>query len=210
MPFTLQEFAKKRPYLFHLTDRSHREPLRQQLRLYPASDLFEKAGQTEWTRQRRRDHVEIVVDRRKLKIRDQAPLHEGNMELGGGWTFARFLAHLNRRVFFWPGRKDGLPIPHGIRHFERYSEEAPCILRLRSERLFTLNHSLNPEFCRYNSGSPRWTYGKPSPRGPETFVTCAKTPFNAVDVVEVTFTSPVRLPEEIEVGNSPSGPWSSL
>lgn len=210
MPFTLEKFASLRPYLFHLTDRENLSLLRGSCALLPASDLFELAKESNWTRQKRRQHVEVVVNGHRVRVRDQAPLHEGNMALSSGWTFADFIANLNQRVFFWPGKRDGSPIAYGVRHYERYADERPVILRIPSASLFASNSTLPPEFCRYNSGSPRWTYGHASPRGVNTFVSCDIADFAAAQVVEVTFPGNVELPQPIQISDSYDGPWETL
>ena len=131
------------------------------------------------------------------------------MELSSGWTFERFVAHLNSRVFFWPGTTAG-PIAYGVRHFKRYVDEKPVLLRVLLVDLVAVNSATSPEFCRFNSGSPRWTRGVPSPRGPETFVRAGHARFRAAQVVEVTFPGRVVLPWNAEVGPSPQGPWRPL
>ena len=124
-------------------------------------------------------------------LRDQAPLREGNAALDGGWTFADLVEDLNGRVFFWPGT-ERRPIPDGQRHFERYADESIAVLMVDTTALFAANGGAT--FCRYNSGSPRWSGGRPSPRGPGTFVAAADAPFTAGQVVEVTFRNTVVLP----------------
>jgi hypothetical protein len=143
-------------------------------------------------------------------VRDQKPLHTGNTGLMGGWDFEQLLSHLNGRVFFWPGSAKGRPIPYGERHFQRYADESPIILRLATTDLLSLNPHVPPEFCRYNSGSPRCTQGLPSPRGPETFVTCEHANFRPASVVEVTFPGVVRIPSSAQLGDSTGGPWRPL
>ena|SRR5712691_7943752 len=98
-----------------------------------------------------------------IVVRDQAPLHEGNLSLPRGYTFEDFIESLNGRIFFWPGSAAG-PIPHGIRHFERYEQECPVILRVEFQSLLHANPGAEPLYCRYNSGSPRCSNGKKSPR----------------------------------------------
>lgn len=209
MPFTPDEFALRRPYLFHLTDRGNLRFLKHMPRLLPAGTLLEKAGRADWIRRKRDHHVDVVVDGISMRIRDQAPLHKGNMQLGDGWSFEDFVARLNGRVFFWPGTAVGAVIANGARHFARYAHEAPVVLRAKTADLFARN-DVPPEFCRYNSGSPRWTRGSASPRGETTFVGGADAPYGVPQVVEVTFPAAVELPNTIEVADSPAGPWTSL
>lgn len=210
MAFTLPQFESARPYLFHLTAREHLGALTDARQLVPASLMLEAANAARWHREKRRNHVRIRVSGRDIDLRDQKPLHQGNVALAAGWTFEDLLAHLNRRVFFWPGRSSGQPIAYGVRHFERYASERPAILRVCTTDLFTLNQHVVPEFCKYNSGSPRCTNGRPSPRGPDTFLPCDEAPFTAGSVVEVTFPAPIRLPDSTQVGDSINGPWRLL
>src|SRR5687767_6744778 len=96
------------------------------------------AGRTSAVAQRRRDHFVVNVDGEAVHIRDQAPLHRGNVRLEGGWSFDDLVRAINGRVFFWPGTERG-PINYGIRHFERYETEQPAILRVSAEELVALN-----------------------------------------------------------------------
>ena len=107
---------------------------------------------------------------------------------------ADLLDALDARVIFWPGTSEG-PRDHGRRHFERYRQELPVTLRSATSRLFLANAGLEPAFCAYNSGSPRFSGGRPSPRGPDTFVTASRFPRPAADVVELSFDEGVSLPQ---------------
>jgi hypothetical protein len=118
------------------------------------------------------------------------------------------LCQLNERVFFWPGGPD--ISDYGQRHFERYRAEKPVILRVPTSDLFEANPESVPEFCRFNSGSPRCTKGLGSPRGPSTFIQGTTADFSPGNVVEVTFLESVLLPHSTKVGDSPDGPWREL
>ncbi len=209
MPFDSEAFAARRPYLFHLTARSNVARIRSTRRLHSMVVLAREAGREDLLNVRRREHVRLSVQGKAVHIRDQAPLHENNMSLDDGWTFAQFVRHLNERVFFWPGGASG-PIAHGLRHFGRYREERPVLLRIPTDGLFTANRGARPLYCRYNSGSPRWSRGVASPRGSATFVPAGQAPFSPANVVEVAFMRGVSLPDGSELGNSPSGPWRRL
>jgi uncharacterized protein DUF7002 len=210
MAFTLSNFAALRPYLFHLTASSHVQHLAQSRTILPTSDLLQQANQPQWLRQKRREHLNLVCQGVSIVIRDQKPLHAGNTALEGRWRFEDLIECLNGRVFFWPGTAAGQPIDYGLRHFERYEDEAPAILRVPTSDLFRANPGIQPEFCRFNSGSPRCTQGNRSPRGPDTFQACGQTTYGRSAVVEVTFPGPVRLPATTYVTRSPSGPWTVL
>jgi len=170
---------------------------------------MEQAGRLDLLHERRSAHQTIGVTGRSILLRDQAPLHRGNMELPSGYSFERFVESLNRRVFFWPGTEEQ-PISYGVRHFRRYENENPVILRTCSDSLHRRNPQAVPLFCRYNSGSPRCSRGKKSPRGPDTFVPAQEFDGTAADVAEVTFTEEIFLPDDTEMGRQPKGPWHPL
>ena len=183
--------------------------MRNERSIEPASTLLRAAGKDELIRTRRRNHEPVRVGKDVIYVRDQAPLHEGNMRLPGGYSFAAFIENLNSRVFFWPGTASG-PISYGIRHFERYETERPVIVRVSSRDLFDANQDVEPELCKYNSGSPRCSFGQKSPRGPNTFVDAPRFDGTPSNVVEVTFRSRIKLPISAQIGSSPSGPWQAL
>lgn len=209
MPFTLDALARLRPFLFHLTARENLPRIRRLGRIDSAARLAKLAGREDVLTARRRNHEPIIVDGETVLLRDQAPLHAGNMQLDDGWSFEQFVRHINDRVFFWPGGVAG-PISYGVRHFERYADESPAILRVPTAAMFAANPDGTPMFCRYNSGSPRWSRGIAAPRGSSTFVGSADAHFSAAQVVEVTVPGSLILPEGVSVGDTPSGPWVPL
>lgn len=206
MPISQASLVKLRPYLFHLTATGNVERILRHRRIESAIALLGAAGRRDLARQRRRAHVHVEVDGVRIQLRDQAPLHPGNMALDGGWTFEDFVEHLNERVFFWPGTSSG-PISYGVRHYERYRGEAPAILRVATADLIEENGHSPPLFCRYNSGSPRCSNGRKSPRTARTFMGAGDADFGIGGIVEVTFVGEVRLPPRVEVGGAPGGPW---
>jgi hypothetical protein len=84
------------------------------------------------------------------------------------------------------------------------------MLRVPTRSVLTGNPDAVVEFCNFNSGSPRWSGGQPSPRGASTFRSASESPFGASEVVEVTFLHGVALPPDTELGASPFGPWTAL
>jgi hypothetical protein len=208
MPISAQKFLTLRPFLFHLTSSENLERILRTRRLESAMSLFRQARRTDLGRVRRRDHTVVQVAGESVRLRDQAPLHEGNMALERNWTFEDFVAYLNNHVFFWPGAADG-PIAYGVRHYERYAEEKPVILRIPTAALLASNARQHPHFCRYNSGSPRCSNGRKSPRPSRTFVTANEADFGVGGIVEVTFPGGVHVPDRIDVGRHPQGPWRS-
>jgi hypothetical protein len=204
-----QLYQNTRPYLYHLTDRLNLTHILETNRLYPAAALMETAGRNDLLQARRISHERITVGKAVIMVRDQAPLHRGSINFDDGYTFDRFVESLNRRIFFWPGTVHG-PISYGMRHFERYEEEGPIILRVLFQSLLAANPSAEPRYCGYNSGSPRCSYGNKSPRGVSTFLRADEFGGTPSKVVEVTFNEPMILPADTKYGRHPSGPWRSL
>lgn len=192
MPLDLARFMKVRPWLYHLTARSNLKLIVASRQLRPAAELLEEAGESHAKRQRRRESRMVVCGGEHVHVRDQAPLHEGNLKLSGNWSFGDFVDHLNQHVFLWPGTDAG-PIDYGQRHFERYAQEDNVVLVFKTVDLFASQPNLKPRFSRYNSGSPRWSNGRPSPRGPDTFLTAHEFDGTPSSVVEVTFRGPLTL-----------------
>lgn len=191
MPFDLDDFVRLRPMSFHLTARENLELIQATMRLHSAAALMEAAGDTSFLRRRRPEAHRLQRDGATVAVlRDQAPLYEGNVALEGDWAFDDLVQSLNERVFFWPGTGKG-PSAYGRRHFARYRDEGPVVLCIPTAALFEGNDA--PEFCKYNSGSPRWSGGVASQRGPETFVDSDNATFRASKVVEVTFSKGVAL-----------------
>jgi hypothetical protein len=205
----IKAYAQARPYLYHLTDRSNLDHICETNNLLSAAIFMERAGRTDLLRVRRRGHERVTVANRVILIRDQAPLHRGNVSLPRGYTFEQFVESLNRRIFFWPGTDAG-PISYGVRHFERYQPEHPAILKIDFQSLIDSNPAAYPRYCRFNSGSPRCSYGQKSPRGPNTFLSADQFSGTPSKVVEVTFDGPLVLPEDTKVGRNPAGPWCQL
>jgi hypothetical protein len=137
----------------------------------------------------------------RIWLRDQAPLHRGNIALESGFTFEDHILALNSRVYFWPGNDSG-PIDYGRRHFERYRHEDVVVLVMPLVSTITVNPGVPPELSSCNSGSPRCNPhvpGNKALRGPSTFRTPDRFEGTASEVVEVTFAAAIRLPESCKV-----------
>ncbi len=208
MPFDLPHFVRLRPFLYHLTACRNLRRIRKSHGLECARRLFCAGGQPELIRKRRRQHCELEIDGETAIVRDQSPLHPGNMKLDEGQCLEDFVEHLNGLVFFWPGGDKG-PIQAGRRHYKRYKGEHPALLRVRTEDLFEKNKG-KPLFCRYNSGAPRCSKGERSPRGRDTFLDAGSFPFTAGKVVETVYAGQAVLPKSTQLGSSPCGPWERL
>lgn len=205
MAFDLSRFIAIRPYVYHLTSSSNLKRMLSSGEIQCASKLLRKAGKEGLITKRRNSSLKVVIDGHDIEIRDQQPLYEGKTQLVGGWTFQDLIATLNDHVFFWPGTASG-PIDYGVRHYERYIDEKPAILRIKTANLIETNAA--PLVCKYNSGSPRTTQGTGSPRGPDTFIAAFKASFLPSQVRELTFKSVVSLPSQVESSATPYGPWT--
>ena len=209
MPFTLDAFSHTRPFLYHLAFRDNLERIRSKRRLESSASLLTAAKRRGDVRIQRPEKLAIAVEGSRVLLRDQAPLHEANIEFTEGWTFQRLLEDLNSRVFFWPGSKHR-PNDYGVRHFEAYAAENPVMIRVAFESLRKGNLERTPLFTKYNSGSPRYSQGRPSPRGPDTFQFASQCIYPPSKVVEVTFPESVLLPDDTGLANHIAGPWTSL
>ncbi len=193
MAFTLETYSDARPRLFHLTARQNIDAILASRELRSAGAIFAQAGHGSEARTRRPDAKVIDLGGARTHIRDQRPLHAGNVRLPADWQFEDLVALLNAHVFFWPGAHSG-PIAYGIRHFRRYRDDECVVLSVGASDLFAANAPRAPLFCAYNSGSPRCSCGRKSPRGPETFVAASAFPRGPGAVVEVVFRDHAVLP----------------
>ena len=206
MSFSLADFSAKRNYLYHSTSRSNLASIRRFRELRAARLWLEELPGQSSGDTRRPEHRQL----RELGVtlQSQWPLHEKNIQWEDGYNLPHFLRDLNSFVFFWPGTDKG-PDPNGsgVPHFA--SPHGPgdaVILRVASKNIM----DKNPKFSRFNSGSPRWSGGMKSPRGPKTFLDHKQFEGTLCQVIEVAFKDSVRLPEDAQVAENPSGPWRSL
>ena len=136
MPLTLdiERFIQTRPYLYHLTYQGNLNRILDTKVLEPAAASLAIGG---WTPPRlapRHHHQLVEADGHSVWIRDQQPLHVGNIAFEDGLDMPRWLAHIDSHVFFWPRREDG-PVEGGRNHFERYAAERPALLRVPTKSL---------------------------------------------------------------------------
>lgn len=205
----LNQFARVRPFLFHLTSRNNIRRIKTASSLDPAATLLSHAGRADLLNARRRGHRQIQLDGELVVLRDQDPLHERAIAFEPGWDLRRFVGHVNQHVFFWPGTLDG-PIPAGRNHFERYASDQPLVLRIGLYQLLVANGQAEPRFCRFNSGAPRVTGGRRSPRGATTYMCAEEFNGTSSDVTEVVFAHRMVLPPSTQIGHSYGGPWCTL
>ena len=208
-PLLTQHYVAARPYLYHLTHQDNLINLRKTGQLFPACTLMQLGGREELMRKKRPGPERVTVDSVTIVLRDQGPLRSGNAKFPKGYAFEDLIENLNRRIFFWPGTNK-TAIAYGVRHFEHYKQEKPILLRIKFQSLIDGNPRAVPLFCRFNSGSPRCSYGKKSPRGPNTFLAADVFRETPSRVVEVTFDRQLTLPPDTEFGSRPTGPWQLL
>ena len=183
-------------------------PIRKTWELRSASQILIAGGRTAEVGQKRAVGWHVDTGEGRIHLRDQAPLHAGNIDFGEGWSFSDVVELLNQHVYFWPGDDEG-PIPYGQRHFERYRNEAPAILRVRTSDLIDVAGD-RLRLCAYNSGAPRCSGGRKSPRGGDTFDRPSSFSRPASGVVEIVVEGQVTLPDYVEAGSEPSGPFAAL
>ncbi len=209
MGFQLDEFLRLRRYVYHLTSHENLRRLKRTGRMDCAAELILRSDRPELLRERRVEHVPLLIDGETVWLRDQLPLKAGCIAFEEGWDQAKLVEHINRRVFFWPGRADGFS-GYGLRHLGRYFDEGPALLRIPLDKLLEVNEGNVPRFCAFNSGSPRVVGGKKSPRGSKTFVKAEEFPKKCTEVVEVTFEGGVNLPHETEARFVTVTPWGPI
>lgn len=205
----VKQYLQSRPYAYHLTAESNLPGIRQSGELLSAAQHLGSAGALDRCHEKRADHVSLQTPQGKVTLRDQAPLYAGNVQLDDGWSFSDLVSYINQHVFFWPGGSDG-PIASGKRHFARYAHERNVIIRVATASLFRANEGNMPLFCRYNSGAPRVSGGKYSPRGADTYVAADRFQGPSSKVVEFVFRDRAVLPGDCDFRAGDEDQWRRL
>lgn len=209
MRFALDQYVRTYPTLIHFTARDNLSWIRAERRLYSTASLLRRTGRQEVLREKRKSAVALDVDGTTVVLRDQTPLHAGNVDLAPGWTLEDVVEMLNQQVYFWPSKGQG-PSGYGTRLSERYKDEPTAVLRIPFASLLAANPDREPRFCKYNSGAPRTVGGKKSPRGADTFRAAFDCDFTQSRVVEVVWSNHVMLPNDTEYAHTFEGPWRPL
>lgn len=207
--FSLADFVKHRPWLYHLTAAANVEGIRPRGELLSAGRIFTEGAVPHRRSEHRPDAVQVPIGRDVITVCDQAPLYAGNIALAPDFTFEDLLKLLNGFVFFWPGGEDG-PMTPGRNHFERYRQSRPSVLRIPSGHLADSGPSPAPLFSRYNTGAPRFSRGQASPRGPDVFKSHDRFEGTLSDVVEVGFSFSLPLPATTEFSIEPFSAWRPM
>lgn len=206
----LNEFSAKNEFLYHLTDNRNFANIINQKRILSTTGIVELSNienKEAFLRSKRNEHTIININGTEYRIRDQRPISliVLNRSLTHGWNSENFIEHLNRRVFLWPNKN------RLIRHYNRYANENPIILRFRTEDIFLLNP--NVEFSRLNSGATRcsshWDGNAPE-RGPETFQNADAYTLPIRTVAEVTIPDFCEIPSIFHTSGHPEGPWTRI
>lgn len=212
MPVNLRRLATLTPFLYHVTHQNNLNRIQRLERLDSTATMLESGGQTNFLDKRREQPFALKIGEDSIVLTDQGPLHAGHIKFENRWQLTDLVRSLNCRVFFWRGTDDGL-LAKNMGHFQRYENygQRLVVLRIPFVELIDLNLARGPELCKYNSGAPRSTKGRRSPRGPSTFVEPQDALFNNSDVREVTFRNFVVLPKSAGVCyGSWSGPFHNL
>lgn len=195
MRFSLERLARYRPFLFHATRSENLASLRHS-RLLCSTKYLKKNQKNIGLRG---DREIAIWQGNKIYLGDHEPLSERNIIWEGGWTLNTLLEALDSRIFFFVSSTERIPKQcksFVSRKLTRNIEMK--ILRIPTQILAVKGSGI--EFCRYNSGAPRhWPsngIGKPSPRGPNTFVDHSLVNFPISEIKEVTFLSSITLPRE--------------
>lgn len=199
-------FIALRPYAYHLTAGRNLSSITSTRRIMCAAEII-STGRPDLRCERRLRSEVVAYGSGQIEIRDQIPLHAGAIEFEDA-TPAEVIQHINQHVFFWPGDEIS-PIDSGKHHFTRYASEKPAVIRVKTELLFDANSS-QPLFCKYNSGAPRCSAGRKSPRGRSMYTTAQVFPGTAGEVTELLFRDFVVLPDQTEVSDRLCGPWKPL
>jgi hypothetical protein len=205
MPLDTLRLAQLRPYLYHLTAEQNLGSIKRHLELRCARLLLESANLMHLASKRRTEHLPIRMGKESLLIRDQKPLAVGAIAFEVGWAMERFTEHINEHVFFWPGDSTG-PIQAGLNHYERYKHERVALVRVSTVD-FAPAHAA---YSRVNSGAPRCSGGKHSPRGGNTYLPAHLFSGTPSQVIEVVAVHSYPLPPTSEVAYVPHGPWRPL
>ena len=209
MSLSVDDVARLRPFLYHLTSQENISRIRSLARLESAERLLIRAGRPDWLNARRIGPRLLNVGEDCVRLGHQDFLHEGAIAFESGWDLGKLIGYINRHVFFWPGSVNGA-IDYGRNHFEHFASKQPLLLRVGFYQLLLANPGIDPLFCRYNSGAPRVVNGRKSPRGQSTFRHAESFDGHPSDVVEVVFEQQVVLPRGTQIGLSYDGPWTTL
>lgn len=206
---TIEQITDKIAYAYHLTAEINYPVILHERKIYSTQRLTEIGMSAEerdkFLRERRADHFPMKFNGQDIVIRDQRPISMKVLQrsLTPGWTAEQFISTLNSRAFFWPS------IQRLKRHFARYEEESPLILRFKVSDLIRRNED-RIELARLNTGATRcspYYDGNAPTRGQGTFSSIENTAFPVREIAEITVKRECLLPNSFWKSGSPDGPW---
>lgn len=211
-------FLALRPFAYHTTSSRHLESLRETRAVYSADRLVawaaaETAATTEPEAQvtRRLKPVTLRLGVHRVQLRDQRALDPSAIRFDPGWDLARFVAHLNSLVSFWPGTETG-PTDMGRRHWERLRSAADplVVFRVPTQDLLRVEGQPEAQVSRCQSGAAHTRQGRRVERGGSTFTALEAFRAPPIDVQELLFADVAHLPSSTEYATSLAGPWLPL
>lgn len=208
-------FLTLRPFAYHTTVARHLESLRETRAVQSAERLIARASDADAAEgvatTRRLKSVMLRIGVHRIQLRDQRALDPSAIRFDPGWDLARFVAHLNGLVSFWPGTEAG-PTDMGRRHWERLRLAADplVVLRVPTEDLLRAEGQPVALVSRCQSGAAHLRQGRRVERGGATFTTLEAFRGPSVDVQELLFADAAHLPSTTQVASSLEGPWLAL
>lgn len=172
----------KDAWLYHFTYCNNLPFIRQGHAMLSAAQLLDAYGMSEEKSRKRNKPLPLPNG---VILHDQRPLHEGNIDFLPGFDMPKLVSLINEHVFFWPEFKESFA--------KKYWNN--WLIRCRLSDLED-NLGNSALFCRYNSGAPRCSNGKKSPRGPGLFEPLTAIPRRKIK--EIVFRERVLLPDDCE------------
>jgi len=205
----VQDLCAVWSYVYHVTSGCNLASIRKSRVLWPAETLFERANHSHLVRLRRTADLLLRIETVQVLIRNQLPLNPGSLDLGSASTLEDYVASLNSYVFFWPGTAIR-PSDDGVRMFERTHGTRAIVIRALTRSLIDSNLPAPKYVATCNTGVTWTPQGVKARRGSDVFQRLDEFSEPAAHIHEICFKSEIRLPDNAELGSSPTGPWSAL
>lgn len=171
--------------LYHFTYRDNLPFIRQEGALLSAAESLDACG---WGGRKCEKWQDIwTLPGSGRMLHDQKPLQAGHIDFAPGFDMADLVALINAHVFFWPRYERDFA--------KKYRDNALICCRLADVE--ESNPGNTALYCRYNSGAPRTSGGKKSPRGPNMFKPLAGVWRSRMK--EVVFRGSVQLPHNHKI-----------
>ncbi|RYZ67411.1 MAG: hypothetical protein EOP08_02820, partial [Proteobacteria bacterium] len=166
-------FLALRPFAYHTTSARHLESLRETRQLQSAARLIARAAaeaptgtEADPQASRRLKPITLHIGVHQVYLRDQRGLEPSAIRFDADWDLARFVAHVNGLVSFWPGTESG-PTDMGRRHWERLRSAAEplVVLRVPTHDLLHAEGQPGAQVSRCHSGAAHLRQGRRVERG---------------------------------------------